>query len=782
MSRSTLRLPRLLQRPEQGWSSLLLLLAMLILVGVSVADARLLELGSAGRSSSLVGLMLAAGLIGYLLARSSIGVVRAHILGAAIGAGLILLVAGSAAQDRSGLLPTSWQGFLETMALLYQRIQVEIRSVDQEAETVPMIVFLLFGALCWTTAQFSAFSIFRYDRGGPAVLAIGVVLFLNLYLASLRPDAELLPMLPQLALFAALAMLTMMRLQLTQQRERWARRHISDNGEVSRLFLRSGALFVAFSVAGASSLTLAATTGPHEFETAGLEDVLEDVGADLSRLLPILGIPRDPDQARSLGDGFDIPDAWKRPRGTAFTAVVDGDLGGNYWRMSAHDAFNGWAWSTTDGRTTSIGPDQDFDVTPGFGGTRWLGATITVDALEYPLTITSPAEPYLVVNTALQLTLIDANGGVGRIDHQNDEDADDPYQVEAFVFDYGNGSDALTATQLRRAGRDYPAWVEDRYLQGAGDDSISGKKTRATAERIRRSHTNPYDQAIEVQDLLRGMTYTTEGLAELCDGLTVPECVLEHGEGFCQYYASTMAMVLREMGIPSRLVRGFLPGQTSDGESWTVPNEAFHAWVEAFFPGHGWVRFDPTPPTRALEAVGQEATALIDREDETPQPERTPRPQPEPEPSDFPEPSPTLDPQPNPVDDACTNDCDDALAGLLVSGGIAGLMLVVIGGLLVLRLIRGPAADGSTAYGAIVRLATRLGHGPHPAQTEYEYAASLSTTLPRVRDDLYLVAATRVESTYGQRAPDDGRRTALRQAYRRIRTALLGLSFRRRRG
>ena len=80
-----------------------------------------------------------------------------------------------------------------------------------------------------------------------------------------------------------------------------------------------------------------------------------------------------------------------------------------------------------------------------------------------------------------------------------------------------------------------------------------------------------------------------------------------------------------------------------------------------------------------------------------------------------------------------------------------------------------------------VSLATRLGLGPHPSQTEYEYAGTLSDVIPTVRDDLYLVADTRVETVYGQRTLDQGRRASLRRAYARIRTALLRLSLRRRR-
>ena len=94
--------------------------------------------------------------------------------------------------------------------------------------------------------------------------------------------------------------------------------------------------------------------------------------------------------------------------------------------------------------------------------------------------------------------------------------------------------------------------------------------------------------------------------------------------------------------------------------------------------------------------------------------------------------------------------------------------------------MRADEADGAVAYRGIVRLATRLGYGPHPAQTEYEYAGSLSRSLPGVRDDIYLVAGARVEKVYAQRPVEGERRDALRRAYARIRSALLRLYLRRR--
>ncbi len=115
----------------------------------------------------------------------------------------------------------------------------------------------------------------------------------------------------------------------------------------------------------------------------------------------------------------------------------------------------------------------------------------------------------------------------------------------------------------------------------------------------------------------------------------------------------------------------------------------------------------------------------------------------------------------------------------------AGLLLlafvVMAGALLFMRFRRLSEPDGGLAYQGIVGLATRLGHGPHPAQTEYEYAGKLSEAIPSVRQEIYLVAGARVATAYGHRRIEVEHEGALRRAYARIRTALLRLSLRRRR-
>jgi hypothetical protein len=68
-------------------------------------------------------------------------------------------------------------------------------------------------------------------------------------------------------------------------------------------------------------------------------------------------------------------------------------------------------------------------------------------------------------------------------------------------------------------------------------------------------------------------------------------------KGHCEYFASSMAVMLRSIGIPARLVNGFRAGEyNSLGNNWIVRQYHAHSWVEAYFPPYGWIEFDPTPP------------------------------------------------------------------------------------------------------------------------------------------------------------------------------------------
>ncbi|MEX1295160.1 MAG: transglutaminase domain-containing protein [Candidatus Limnocylindrales bacterium] len=780
------RWPYLLSRPEQGWSSLVLLLGMLVLLGVSIADSRPLALPDHGSlSATLPVLMLAAGLITYLLARSSLGVVRAHLLGALLAAAVLLLVTGAALLGQSPL-PTELGGISERISAVWMRLDADIGLlIAEEITTSTVTVYLVLGALCWTTAQFGAFSVFRYDRGGPAVMAVGTILFLNVGLGSLQAQEDLLPVVPVLAIFATLALLLLMRLQLVQQRFAWARRHISDTQDVGRLFIRTGVGFVLVAVLSASSLTAWATVDAQDVSVEGLEEPLQDAIERLSDLLAFIGVPIDDPMPLPLGAETPLSTSWTPGEGLAFTAQVRGGLYGNYWWGKAEDEYD---YQNDRWRTTTVGSPAVVAINGQLqpsdeawaGGINRVRVTITVGERFARRNLYRPPEAVESDTHALRVRRT-PGGGVSDLEYVDVLEAGASVDFESFVRDYTPGNEELTGNILRASATEpYPDWVLEHYLDGADDEGVVGPRTRAMADRISgRPNTTPYDWAVQVQRELRRMDYNTD-IGDRCDAFgAFPECLLAIEEGFCQQYATTMVMVMRAMGVPSRFVTGYLQGTQDAGGRWEVPQMALHNWVEVYFPEAGWVRFDPTPGV-VLEELGQIPTELQDGEEVNggPAPAPTPRDAEPPEPID--EPVETLEPIPPLEPDAGPGEGGDT--GIFIGlAGIVGLLVAAVSVVLLFRLRRLPEGDDSLAYRGIVSLATRLGYGPHPSQTEYEYASTLSETIPAVRRDLYVVTEAQVQTTYGEHELDAAHRGMLRPSYARIRTALLRLSLRWRR-
>jgi transglutaminase-like putative cysteine protease len=124
---------------------------------------------------------------------------------------------------------------------------------------------------------------------------------------------------------------------------------------------------------------------------------------------------------------------------------------------------------------------------------------------------------------------------------------------------------------------------------------------------------SPYEATVAIERWLRsdgGFTYDEHppapaGLPPLVDFLERTK------RGYCQQFAGTMALMLRYLGIPSRVAVGFTSGTWKDG-AWTVTDHDAHAWVEVWFAGQGWLPFDPTPGRGRLSATYTNASDSAD--------------------------------------------------------------------------------------------------------------------------------------------------------------------------
>jgi transglutaminase-like putative cysteine protease len=142
--------------------------------------------------------------------------------------------------------------------------------------------------------------------------------------------------------------------------------------------------------------------------------------------------------------------------------------------------------------------------------------------------------------------------------------------------------------------------VSRRYLDTVGVDP----RVAEIAANVTADATTPFDRAVAINDYFSGpgspFRYSLETAPGSGDDALV-EFLTVGRAGYCEQFASAMAVMLRTVGVPSRVAVGFTAG-TDAGAYRSVSTADAHAWVEAWFPGVGWTTFDPTPLTdgRAL--------------------------------------------------------------------------------------------------------------------------------------------------------------------------------------
>jgi protein-glutamine gamma-glutamyltransferase len=147
-------------------------------------------------------------------------------------------------------------------------------------------------------------------------------------------------------------------------------------------------------------------------------------------------------------------------------------------------------------------------------------------------------------------------------------------------------------SDLRTAGETYPPDVVSSYLQLPELD----RRIPQLAQQITASADNNYDRARAVETYLRAHFGYTLQLSRTVPHDPLANFLFERKQGHCEYFASSMAVMLRTLGIPSRVVNGFRTGEFNDVTSqYVVRASNAHSWVEAYFPNQGWVAFDPTP-------------------------------------------------------------------------------------------------------------------------------------------------------------------------------------------
>jgi len=346
------------------------------------------------------------------------------------------------------------------------------------------------------------------------------------------------------------------------------------------------------------------------------------------------------------------------------------------------------------------------------------------------------------------------------------------YTVEAVVAAADEGS-------LRAAGQNYPAWVRPYatvYQGTVFPNANADRQIEALARRIvsEAKAGNPYDQAKALEQYLRDKSVFTYTLTpdQAPEGTRPLEYFLfTSHKGYCQDFSTAMAVMLRYLGIPVRQMSGFGLGSFDiRTQRYVVKATDAHTWAEVYFPGFGWIPFEPTPD--GVNRPVERPATLADNPDASAPPSA----------------GVGRGENDNPRGEQLPPDEEGGFGGPALTAvwsrawpvALAVVLAFILAALLGLRWLVW-VKDAPRIWRRLRFLGDRLRVPRRPGDTPNEYGARLAHAVPEVREEVAALARlyTRFRFRHGGLDPDDTQR--VRGAWRRVRQrypALLARAWR----
>ena len=808
-------------RPRDGWLSLALLALNLMVVIWSVEGADWVP------TPNLAGLILLAMITGLFLSRVPVWGILVLPVGFAIGALVIFWQLTSFQAE--GLEFANAGELLERLNLWLVAAKTGSINIDRAPFAFGLMV------VTWTSGFLAGWVFFRYGNFWGVFILGGAGLVSNLTYLPATASRDL-------GFYLLTALLLVARVQSVRRRRAWDARNIQYDGHLGVLsifdsiFIAIAVLVVAFWM-----LPVGKSWGPTHETYEYLRSPLVRWEDDFNRLFA--GLPaRRPLPYRIWGDVM----AFQGTIDPASTVVLQVNSPvPMYWRARTYGTYTpkGWASLNTVLKPTDWTPtysvpqpylkrfEVNHAVTPNYPSRNlFVGGQIldtdrdvrveTYDSPTYTLELSTPGSgsglppkldlasvnlgralkgPGATVDDAalarglpqgFELVEVEREQGVVQRVRITEVIAQQP---DALSVRTGRGSVKPGETyqitssvslaeppDLRLAGGDYPTWALDKYTQLPTDFPQS---IRNRARVVTIGAPTHYDKAKAIEQYLKSnFEYNLKIDPPPYNADGVEHFLFTQKEGYSEYFASAMTVMLRSEGIPARLVTGYSLGdKVPDQDVYMVTDRNSHAWVEVYFPRYGWILFEPTPGReipRAVRAVpslgldGSEGSAL------------------------------------NPGDDVCEDEeedegCEEEGGPLAGSGGDSAkstsfwtrqlvpllpwlsviLATVVVGsiaGWIFWRRFMTPSPDPQITFRQLAFLGGLSSVGPADYQTPYQYRSRLDQEFPGQRENLAVIFNHYVSSLYGKKGLAGDEEQRLVRAWMGLRLPMLLHLFRRR--
>ncbi len=799
--------------PSQGWATLAILVLALLIVADSVNSAGWVE------SAGLTGLLLWSAIVGLALSKIRLPWFVLIPIGLLIG---MLAVVWQAVGTVEG------DSIFDRFALTYERLDLWWEAATSggiSTDLLPFLMMLL--ALGWIAGFLSSWFIFRWSNVWVAVVLLGMAILTNL---SFLPDTFA----SRFFIFAFIAMVLVVRMSIIQRHDKWKRLNVQFTPTAGWLTLHATVWFSIAVLILAVMLPMNAYTNSTAAQVWNIGRTPVATAEDFFARL-FAALPSKKDQPGRLFGRW-LPFIGKISFGGEAVGWATTDYP-SYWQSQTYNQYTSKGWVATASEPLEIGPDtlpppqsdtlkrvpRSQILQLGFstdkfltgGPYDWVNREGTAESLEpmkfyihledTSLDRVMPPDIRELAETLRTESVGMTPGGISTLASQlltddlifieilRDGRGDPEWVVfqrkapttpdlVAWNFDesieeneaYRMTSLVSIATDddLRGASTEYDNFLTDHYLQLP---LSLPDRVRDLAESLTAQHDNPFDKTLAIRDYLRGplFTYSLEIEPPPIESDGVDWFLFDSRIGYSDYFSSSMAVMLRSVGVPARIAAGYAPGELNEDSQRVIRDSDSHGWVQVYFPGYGWIDFEPTPnwPTheRSLRAR-RFATGSTDPIEDDPE-------------------SMFGDMESDPFVEGIFDDTDVAinpgrqmlerygeygLWGLVAIATVAAAWLL---GHFVWNFGLGSLGPEARMYAKMTRLGWLGGIGRKADQTPLEYAAHMGRLVPAVSEGAGLIAWAYAAVRYGTVKEDEERQAAVEEAWASIKFRLFRRIF-----
>ncbi len=715
--------------------------------------------------------------IGLLISQSLLSPIVAHLFSAVIGVGWSFWVVSQLLPDRF-----TWRLRWETMVAHVENWYNLAREGGIIYDNLMFVLQMSF--IIWALGYLTIWFLFRSGKIWSAVVPSGIVLLINLYYAPKDLTTWFIT-------YLLLALLLIVRFNLFEYESRWRIEHVHFRSDISFDFLRNGLIFsvvviaLAWFTPAVSEDNRTTVFDRFDRQWRGVQEEWNRLFAGLNYKPQTASNPNAYTQAHTLGGARVLSEQ---------PVMYVHAPGGRYWRAAVYDEYDGQGWVSNDDKQVRFDDSNRSLALPDYDAREPITQTYTTlqEGLYILYTMAQPIniDRATVAKTNFvppeQMTGDLRRPWAGKsgpwleeltyIESDARLDAGESYQVIS-------GRSVATKEQLREDLTDYPDWIKARYL---GIPDSTPQRVKDLAKELTQNADNAFDKAEVIERYMRNEIEYNEQMQAPPTGRDKVDYILfEAKQAYCDYYATSMIVMLRSLGIPARFAAGFARGEEETLENqervYLVRNLDAHSWVEVYFPTYGWIEFEPTA---AQPSIFRRSDALT--------PFQNPG-----RPDEYME-DDLLDPM-----DRLEEEDLQALGDLsalgsnfyniplpffgpvqvsktVVKWSLGGLFVLVVGvvGWRINAQARQDFSSGEV-YFAMLRLAHWMGLAKRPSQTPYEHASVLAQNLPPIETEVSFITDEFVRNEFSPRVTTEETRSKLLEAWHKIRPALYRAIFER---